>query len=180
MTCQLPLLGHPLRLRHARAEEHRYLQLVGAAQLDFMVRTKLIFPLLRQGIRFVNASQLIKFTRPVAVFSRVRVDTAILYADEKCAYFCHALLLQGRQRAEVLVKMKFKQGALTVVPAEIVRGLPSVKRAYSAPGIRLLRACRPRKVKHQKCRCSQIQNADRRWIIGLPAPVPTGLKLPTH
>jgi acyl-CoA thioesterase FadM len=97
-----------------------YLQLAEAAQLDYLIRTKLMGTLLRRRLRFVNASQLVKFARPIAMFRRVRVETAIVFADEKCAYFSHALFLGSQQHAEVLVKMKFKQGSLTVPPGEVI------------------------------------------------------------
>ena len=69
----------------------KYLQLAEAAQLDFLIKTKLIGKLMRNGTQFVNASQLVKFMRPVKIFSRVRIETGIIYADEKCAYFSHSL-----------------------------------------------------------------------------------------
>jgi acyl-CoA thioesterase FadM len=105
----------------------KYLQLAESAQLDFLIKTQLIGKLLRSGIRFVNASQLVKFMRPIAMFSRVRIETSIIYADDKCAYFSHALFMQNQQHGEVLVKMKFKKGSLTISPQEIAGNLPSVK-----------------------------------------------------
>jgi acyl-CoA thioesterase FadM len=98
----------------------KYLQLAEAAQLDYLIRTKLMGTLLRRRLRFVNASQLVKFSKPIAMLRRVRVETAIVFADEKCAYFSHALFLGDQQHAEVLVKMKFKKGALTVPPGEVI------------------------------------------------------------
>lgn len=108
----------------------KYLQLVESAQLDFLIKTKLIGRLMRSNIHFVNASQLVKFMRPVRMFSRVRVETSIIYADEKCAYFSHCLFLQNQKHGEVLVKMKFKRGAVTVSPIEIAGNLPSVKHEH--------------------------------------------------
>ena len=105
----------------------KYLQLAEAAQLDFLIKTKLIGKLMRNGIQFVNAAQLVKFMRPVKVFRRIRIETGIIYADEKCAYFSHSLFLQNRQHGEVLVKMKFKRGSVTVSPTEIAGKLPSMK-----------------------------------------------------
>lgn len=98
----------------------KYLQLAEAAQLDYLIRTKLMGTLLRRRLRFVNASQLVKFTRPIPMFRRVRVETAIVFADEKCAYFSHTMFVGGQQHAEVLVKMKFKKGVLTVPPSEVI------------------------------------------------------------
>lgn len=98
----------------------RYLQFAEAAQLDYLVRTKLMGKLLRRRLSFVNASQLVKFTRPIAMFKRVRVETAIIFADEKCAWFSHAMFIGAEQHAEVLVKMKFKKGSLTVRPGELI------------------------------------------------------------
>lgn len=108
----------------------RYLQFAEAAQLDFMVRTRCAAPLIRAGIGFVNASQLIKFAKPIALFQRVDVDTAIVFADEKCAYFSHTLRVQGAPHAEVLVKMKFKQGRQTVSPREVFGECPGDKPAH--------------------------------------------------
>lgn len=100
----------------------RYLLLAEAAQLDFLVRTRLIGGLLRGGVGFVNVAQLVRFMRPVRMFSRLRVETAIVYADDKFAYFSHRMFLQDRQHGEVLVKMKFKKAAVTVRPGEIIGG----------------------------------------------------------
>jgi acyl-CoA thioesterase FadM len=98
----------------------KYFQLAESAQLDYLIRTGLFTTLRADGLSFVNASQLIKFTKPVGVFKRVRVETKISYADEKFAYFSHAIFLGSLQCSEVLVKMKFKKGSLTVPPSEII------------------------------------------------------------
>ena len=58
------------------------------------------------------------------------VDTAIVFADEKCAYFSHSLRVQGAPHAEVLVKMKFKQGRQTVPPRDVFGECPSDKPAH--------------------------------------------------
>ena len=108
----------------------RYLQLAEAAQLDYLIKTGLVGKLLRTGIRFVNASQLVKFMRPVRVFRRVRVETRILFADEKCAYFSHAVFSGDRRHAEILVKMKFKRGSATVSPIDVAGDLPTVKQEH--------------------------------------------------
>lgn len=108
----------------------RYLQFAEAAQLDFMVRTRRALPLIRAGIGFVNASQLIRFARPIGLFQRVDVDTVIVFADEKCAYFSHTLCVHGAPHAEVLVKMKFKQGRRTVPPRDVFGDCPSEKPAH--------------------------------------------------
>lgn len=50
------------------------------------------------------------------MFSRVRVETRLIYADDKCAYFLHTIQAKGTLAAEVLVKMKFKKGRVTVTP----------------------------------------------------------------
>jgi acyl-CoA thioesterase FadM len=71
---------------------------------------------LQAGASFINVAQLVKFVRPVSIFSRVRVETQLIYADDKCAYFSHTMHCQGGLAAEVLVKMKFKKGRITVPP----------------------------------------------------------------
>lgn len=105
----------------------KYLQLAEAAQLDFLVKTRLLGKLLRGGIAFVNASQLVKFMKPIRLFERVRVETEIVCSDERCAYFSHVLFVGDRQCGEVLVKVKFKKGAVTVRPIEVVGPCASAK-----------------------------------------------------
>ena len=97
----------------------KYLQFAEAAQIDYLVKTKLFSTLIRGGVSFVNISQLVKFSRPIAMFQRVRIETAIIFADEKCAYFSHQLFVGSDKHGEVLVKMKFKRGSITVRPGEL-------------------------------------------------------------
>ncbi len=94
----------------------QYLQFAETAQLDYLLKTGQFFPVLWSGASFVNVAQLVKFLRPIPVFSVVRVETQLVYANEKCAYFSHVLFAKGQRAAEVLVKMKFKKGRLTVPP----------------------------------------------------------------
>tara|TARA_R110002124_G_C8688192_1_gene492788 strand:- start:57 stop:527 length:471 start_codon:yes stop_codon:yes gene_type:complete len=98
----------------------KYFQLAESAQLDYLIKTGIFTKLRSDGVSFVNASQLIKFMKPVGVFKRVRVETRIFYADEKFAYFSHAIFLGDQQCGQVLVKMKFKAGSLTIPPSEIL------------------------------------------------------------
>ncbi|MDO8310402.1 MAG: hypothetical protein Q7T25_00535 [Sideroxyarcus sp.] len=105
----------------------KYLQFAEAAQLDFLVKTKLMGKMLRGGCQFVNASILVKFMKPIGVFRPVRVETRIVYADAKCAYFSHSLFMGNQQHGEVLIKMKFKKGSLTVCPAELIGECPTEK-----------------------------------------------------
>ncbi len=99
----------------------KYLQYAETAQLDYLLKVGKLFTVIRSGAGFVNVAQFIKFSRPVAMFSRVRVETRLVYADAKCAYFSHLFYARGVQAAEVLVKMKFKKGALTVAPATFLQ-----------------------------------------------------------
>lgn len=98
----------------------KYLQLAESAQIDYLVKTRLLQVLLRRKLQFVNASQLIKFSRPIAMFARARIETELAFADEKCAYFSHAFFVGERKHGEVLVKMKFKDGSRTVRPSELI------------------------------------------------------------
>lgn len=98
----------------------KYFQLAESAQLDFVIETALLRPMLSSGTVFVNVSQLVSFMKPVHMFQRVRVDTRILHADDKCAYFSHEIYMRDVLHAEVLVKMKFKRGRLTVDPFELL------------------------------------------------------------
>ncbi|MGE0497815.1 MAG: acyl-CoA thioesterase [Ramlibacter sp.] len=99
----------------------QYLQFAEAAQIDFMVRSGLAGVTLRRRLRFVNLAQHVAFARPVHLLDAVRVDTRVLHADGKCVYFSHGFSVKGEHRAEVLVKMKFKQGRLTI-PTESLLG----------------------------------------------------------
>ncbi|MCW5669409.1 MAG: thioesterase family protein [Hydrogenophaga sp.] len=128
LSCRFRVTPFDVGLRVLKSD--RYLQLAEAAQLDFMVRTRLAVPLVRAGIGFVNASQLIRFARPIGLFQRVDVQTAIVFADDRCAYFAHTLLVRGVLHAEVLVKMKFKQGRLTVPPRDVLGDCPAEKPAH--------------------------------------------------
>lgn len=54
------------------------------------------------------------FLRPIRLFQRVRVETTIVFADQRFAYFSHVFFVDEVQHGEVLVRMKFKKGAITV------------------------------------------------------------------
>jgi acyl-CoA thioesterase FadM len=94
----------------------KYLQFAETAQFDYLLKTGKLFSILRANTSFVNVAQFVKFARPVAMFTRVRVETQLIYADDKCAYFSHAVYCKAGLAAEVLVKMKFKKGRVTVPP----------------------------------------------------------------
>lgn len=105
----------------------KYFQLAEAAQLDFVVRTGLIGTLLKQRTSFVNASQLVRFAKPVRMFSRVTVETEIAWWDDKCAWFSHRFLVGEVAHGQVWVKMKFKQGRRTVDPRSLIGPQDSAK-----------------------------------------------------
>ncbi|RRS05640.1 hypothetical protein EIP75_05470 [Aquabacterium soli] len=92
----------------------KYLQLVEPAQMDYLLQVGRLFGILQGGARFVNIGQTVRFFRPIPVFSVVRIDTRIVYADDRCAFFASTLHVKGERAAEVLVKMKFKKNGLTV------------------------------------------------------------------
>jgi acyl-CoA thioesterase FadM len=94
----------------------KYLQFAETAQIDYLLRAGKFFTILRGGASFVNVAQLVKFTKPVPVFRRVRVETQLIYADNKCAYFSHTMHSGNGPAAEVLIKMKFRKGRITVAP----------------------------------------------------------------
>lgn len=97
-----------------------YLQMAESAQLDYGIRTGLLQGMLRQGYSFVNASQLVRFARPVRLFNRVTVVSQVIHADAKHAYFHHVFTVGTLLHADVLVKVKFKKGRLTIAPAELL------------------------------------------------------------
>lgn len=104
----------------ATLKSDRYLQMAESAQLDYGIKTGLLRDMLRQGCSFVNASQLVRFARPVRLFSRVAVASQVIHADDKCAYFHHVFSVGTSVHAEVFVKMKFKKGRLTIAPAQLL------------------------------------------------------------
>ncbi len=95
----------------------KYFQLAEAAQIDYLMKVGKFFKIIQSGASFVNVAQIVKFAKPVSIFSRIRVETQLIYADEKCAYFAHVMYSRQAQVAEVLVKMKFKTGSITVAPS---------------------------------------------------------------
>jgi acyl-CoA thioesterase FadM len=117
----------PLDTGISKLKSDKYFQLVEAAQFDYMVRTGLIGTTVKQGTHFVNVAQMVRFMRPIKLFSRVTVQSQVVYADDKLVYFSHTLLVQDEQCAEVLVKMKFKQGGKTVKPQELLGPVALVK-----------------------------------------------------
>lgn len=100
----------------------QYFQLAEAAQVDFMIKTALMGRLLADRVSFVNAAQMVRFAKPVRLLNRVRVESWVAYADGRCAWFVHAFSARGVPCAQVVVKMKFKKGPVTV-PTEQVLGV---------------------------------------------------------
>lgn len=98
----------------------KYLQFAETAQIDYLLKTGMFFSLLSRKIGFVNLAQSVRFFKPVTIFSRIKVSTQLIYSDEKCAYFAHRIHAGTEVAAEVMVKMKFKQGRLTVAPSSIL------------------------------------------------------------
>jgi acyl-CoA thioesterase FadM len=98
----------------------RYLLIAEAAQVDYLVKTGLWRRQMREGLRFVNAAQMVRFSRPIGLFQSLRVETAIVFADQRFVYFSHTLFVGEARHGEVLVKMKFKRGAITVPLVNLV------------------------------------------------------------
>lgn len=111
----------PLDAGIRNLKSDRYLQLAECAQLDFILRCGLLGRLLREGLNFVNGSQLIRFQRPVRMFASVEVHSRVLWFDERWAWFEHRFHSRGEPCATVLVKMKFKHGRLTVSPGTLLQ-----------------------------------------------------------
>ncbi|MFM7332433.1 MAG: thioesterase family protein [Brachymonas sp.] len=119
-TTTMSLWATPWDVGWRVVKSDKYLQFAETAQIDYLLKTGVFFSLLSQGIGFVNLAQTVKFFKPVAVFSRMNVSTQLFYADEKSAYFLHQVFASKELAAEVLVKMKFKQGRMTVAPSNIL------------------------------------------------------------
>lgn len=116
----LRFLVTPLDTGIATFKSDRYLQLAECAQLDWLIRTGTLGKVLRQRCSFVNASQLVTFEKPLRLFQRATIETRVLHEDGRYAWFSHVFTTGGARHAEVLVKMKFKQGRLTVAPSTFV------------------------------------------------------------
>lgn len=117
---QVAFLVTPFDTGIATLKSDRYLQMAESAQLDYVIRTGLAGDMLSRGYSFVNASQLVRFSRPVRLFSRVTVASQVVYADARCAYFHHVFTVGTLLHADVFVKMKFKKGRLTIAPSELL------------------------------------------------------------
>jgi len=123
-------LATPFDTGIATLRSDRYLQMAESAQLDYGIKTGLLRLMLRQRYSFVNASQLVRFARPVRLFDRVAVTSQVIHADAKCAYFQHVFTVGCLVHADVAVKMKFKKGRLTVNPGELLGDFTGPKPAW--------------------------------------------------
>lgn len=120
----------PLDTGISKLKSDKFLHLVESAQIDFFIRTSLIGIFIRRGYGFVNISQIVKFSKPVKVFSHVEVVSQIIYWDARCVYFEHLLMVDRERHACVLVKTKFKQGRKTVEPARLIGACNKDKPQY--------------------------------------------------
>ena len=109
----------PLDTGIATLKSDKYLQIAESAQVDYMLQTGLIKKTLASGYNFVNAAQMVKFIKPSRLFKRVRVETQVVFADSRCAWLCHGFFVGEVRHVEVLVKMKFKNGPVTVAPSQM-------------------------------------------------------------
>ena len=114
----------------ATFKSDRYFAVADLAQADYGVRTGLFGAFLKRRIRWVNLAQSARFSRPLRLFERFTVTTALVCTDGKHAYFSHRFTSPRGEHAEVLVKAKFKIGSLTVAPAsgyclDLMHGKPA-------------------------------------------------------
>lgn len=109
----------------ATLKSDRYFSVADAAQFDFAIRTGLLRPVLREGVRWVNLAQACRFQRPLRLFDTYVVFTSVVYADARHAYLSHRFESAGAVHAEVLVKVKFKSGRLTVPPQRFFPQAPN-------------------------------------------------------
>jgi hypothetical protein len=104
----------------ATLKSDRYFAIVDLAQMDFGVRIGLAGHFLKRGVRWVNLAQSARFERPLRLFQRYTVTTAVVCTDDKHAYLSHRFTSPQGTHAEVLVKLKFKIGSRTVPPHELL------------------------------------------------------------
>jgi acyl-CoA thioesterase FadM len=120
----------PLDTGFSKLKSDKYLHLVEAAQVDFLLKTGWLGIFLRNRYSFVNLSQLVKFSAPINLFSLVDVTSQIIYWDSRSVYFEHVFLMHGKKYACVLVKTKFKHGSKTVEPAALLGSCGNDKPQY--------------------------------------------------
>lgn len=114
----------------ATFKSDRYFTVADAAQFDYAIRAGLLRPALREGVRWINLAQACHFERPLRLFQPFDVLTTVACADERHAYFSHRFETPGHLHAEVLVKVKFKQGGrLTVAPQRFFPRAPTIRSA---------------------------------------------------
>lgn len=113
----------------ATLKSDRYFSVADAAQFDFAIRTGLLRPLLGEGVRWINLAQACRFQRPLRLFQAYSVVTRVACVDKRHAYFSHGFQLAGQVHAEVLVKVKFKSGRVTVAPERFFPQAPTIRNA---------------------------------------------------
>lgn len=108
----------------------RYFAVAEAAQLDYLVRTRRLRPLLARRVRWVNLAQACRFAQPLKLLQPFEVLTAVVCVDDRHAYFSHRFESAQGLHGEVWVKAKFKQGRITVAPGEALGIAPTDKPAH--------------------------------------------------
>lgn len=104
----------------ATLKSDRYFAVADLAQVDYGIRVGLAGPFLKRGVRWINLAQCARFERPLRLFQRYTVTTAVVCGDDKHAYFLHRFTSPKGMHAEVLVKAKFKIGSRTVPPRDLL------------------------------------------------------------
>lgn len=112
----------------ATFKSDRYFCVADAAQFDFGIRTGLLRPFM-DGVRWVNLAQACRFQRPLRLFQAYVVLTRVVCVDARHAYLSHRFESRGQVHAEVLVKVKFKSGRLTVPPQRFFPQAPTGRNA---------------------------------------------------
>jgi acyl-CoA thioesterase FadM len=113
----------------ATFKSDRYFSVADAAQFDFAIRTGLLRPFLGEGLRWVNLAQACRFQRPLRLFQAYAVLTRVVCVAARHAYLSHSFEAAGQVHAEVLVKVKFKSGRLTVPPQRFFAQAPTLRSA---------------------------------------------------
>ena len=113
----------------ATFKSDRYFTAADAAQFDFAIRIGLLRPFLREGVRWVNLAQAGLFRRPLRLGQPFRVSTRVVCVDTRHMYIAHVFESAGEVHAELLVKLKFKKGRLTVPPQDLFPDAPVQRNA---------------------------------------------------
>lgn len=101
----------------------RYLSLMDLGRLDLMVRTGMWKAVARQGWRPMIGSATVRFRRPLPLFARFDLRSAVVCWDAKWFFMEQRFIRDGLAYGVGLVKGLFRMGDRNVPPAEVLAAI---------------------------------------------------------